>query len=300
MRRVDRTWHADGPFDLRRTLAPLAHASNDPTHLVAGDMLWRTSLTPDGAATYRLEQHGPEVTCEAWGPGAAWVVDGLPELLGARDTMAFEARHPLLDRAFRRYPGIRVPRTRRVFESLVPAVLEQKVTGKEARESYVRLLRRYGGAAPGPGPAGLRVPPAPAVWGQIPSWEWHQAGVDPRRMRTVLAASKVASRLEEAVEMEPAAAYARLTAVPGVGDWTAAEVAVRALGDTDAVSVGDYHLAALVGWALVGRPVDDAAMVELLEPWRPQRAKAVRLIELSGVSKPRFGPRMAVQDHRRH
>ena len=95
-------------------------------------------------------------------------------------------------------------------------------------------------------------------------------------------------------------AYARLTAVPGVGEWTAAEVAVRALGDTDAVSVGDYHLAGLVGWALVGRPLDDAGMVELLEPWRPHRARVVRLVELSGVAKPRFGPRMAVQDHRAH
>jgi len=297
---VERTWRADGPLDVHRTLALLKHAPNDPTHRLVDGALWRTSLTPDGAASYRLDQHGPDVRCEAWGPGAAWVLDGLPELLGSHDIDPFEARHPLLDKVLRLHPGVRIPRSRRVFESLVPAVLEQKVTGKEAREAYVRLLRRYGEPAPGPGPVSLRVPPSPAVWGAVPSWEWHRAGVDPRRMRTVMAAARMASRLEEAVGMDPASAQARLTAVPGVGEWTAAEVAIRALGDTDAVSVGDYHLAGLVGWALAGRPVDDAGMLELLEPWRPQRAKAVRLIEMSGVSKPRFGPRMAVQDHRHH
>jgi 3-methyladenine DNA glycosylase/8-oxoguanine DNA glycosylase len=294
---VDRVWTAGGPYDLLRTLSSLRHATSDPTHRVVAGTLWRTSRTPDGPAAYRLVQQGDEVTCEAWGDGAGWVLDGLPELLG--EAVRFDPRHPLLVRAHGRHPGIRIPRTRRVFESLVPAVLEQKVTGKEARLAYTLLLRRYGEPAPGPVPAGLVVPPPPEVWGRIPSWEWHQAGVGPQRMRTVMAAAKVAARLEEAAAMGRDDALARLTAVPGVGEWTAAEVAVRALGDTDAVSVGDYHLAGLVGWSLVGGPVDDAGMVELLEPWRPHRALAVRLIELSGV-KPRFGPRMTVQDHRAH
>jgi 3-methyladenine DNA glycosylase/8-oxoguanine DNA glycosylase len=294
---VERVWTADGPFDLLRTLGPLRHATRDATHRIVDGALWRATRTPDGPATYRLVQDGPAVTMTAWGDGAGWVLDGLPELLGSH--LAFDPRHPLLVRAHGRHPGIRIPRTRRVFESLVPAVLEQKVTGEEARRAYTTLLRRYGEPAPGPAPAGLLVPPGPEVWGRIPSWEWHRAGVDPRRMRTVLAAATLAGRLEEASGMDRQSAIARLTAVPGIGEWTAAEVAVRALGDTDAVSVGDYHLAALVGWSLVGSPVDDDGMLELLEPWRPHRALAVRLIELAGT-KPRFGPRMTIQDHRRH
>ncbi|MDQ1531086.1 MAG: hypothetical protein QOE37_1191, partial [Microbacteriaceae bacterium] len=91
----------------------------------------------------------------------------------------------------------------------------------------------------------------------------------------------------------------RLRAVPGVGLWTYAEVAQRALGDADAVSVGDYHLAAAVGWALVGRPVDDDGMLELLEPWRGHRQRVVRLIYRSGVRTPRRGPRITIEDHRR-
>jgi hypothetical protein len=298
---VERVWRTTRPLDLHRTLAPLGHARTDPTHRSTPDgALWRASLTPAGPASYRLAQDGRDVTAQAWGPGAAWVLDGLPELLGERDGEPLSPQHPLLERTQRLHPGVRIPRSRRVFESLVPAVLEQKVTGKEARGSWVWLLRRYAEPAPGPVPSGLRVPPAPAVWGQIPSWDWHRAAVDPRRMRTVLAAARVSSRLEETVSMGREDAMRRLTAVPGVGEWTAAEVAVRALGDTDAVSVGDYHLASLVGWALTGRPVDDDGMLALLEPWRPRRAEVVRLIELSGVAKPRFGPRMTVQDHRAH
>src|SRR5664280_3722315 len=108
-----------------------------------------------------------------------------------------------------------------------------------------------------------------------------------------------AGRLEEGVELAPAAAQRRLRAVPGVGAWTAAEVAQRAFGDADAVSVGDFHLPGLVGWALAGRVVDDAGMLVLLAPYRPHRYRLVRLIELSGVRVPRRGPRLPVRDYRR-
>ncbi len=298
---METVWRPTLAVDARRTLSPLGRGRYDPTHQVHADgSLWRTTLTPDGAATYRIAQRGPtEIACQAWGPGAEWVLAGLPDLLGARDDLAgFVPGHPLLEEAHRRHPGLRIPRTNRVFEQLVPAILEQKVTGKEARAGFRRLVLRYGDPAPGPAPEGMRVPPAPEVWRRIPSWEWHRAGVDPQRARTVLAAARVAGRLEEAAGMAPAAALARLRAVSGVGEWTAAEVAVRALGDADALSVGDYHLARHVGWALVGAPVDDAEMVALLEPWRPHRGRVVRLLELSGAALPRFGPRLTIQDHR--
>ncbi len=182
----------------------------------------------------------------------------------------------------------------------MPAVLEQKVTGKEAFAAWRWLVLRHGTPAPGPAPDGMRVPPPADVWRRVPSWDWHRAGVDPKRARTVCEAARVAGRLEEAVGMTPDDAARRLRAVPGIGVWTVAEVAQRALGDADALSVGDYHLAAAVGWALLGRPVDDDGMVELLEPWRPHRYRVVRLLGAAGARKPRFGPRMTVQDHRAH
>ena len=84
--------------------------------------------------------------------------------------------------------------------------------------------------------------------------------------------------------------------LPGVGVWTAAEVAQRAFGDADALSVGDYHIPKMIGWTLIGRAVDDAGMLELLEPMRPHRHRVVRLLEVSGLARePRRGPRLPVQ-----
>jgi 3-methyladenine DNA glycosylase/8-oxoguanine DNA glycosylase len=298
---VETVWRPAGPVDVRRTLASLARGHRDPTHqLDAAGAVWRTTLTPEGLATCRLVQTGPrEVHARAWGDGAGWVLASVPDLLGGRDALeGFVPAHPLLVGAHARHPGLRIPRTGRVFEALVPAVLEQKVSGKLARASWAWLVTRHGLAAPGPAPTGMRVPPSAEAWRRVPSWDWHRAGVDPKRSRTVLAAAQVAGRLEEAAVMAAPDAHARLRAVPGVGEWTAAEVAQRALGDSDALSVGDYHLSQLVGWALLGRPLDDAGMVELLERWRPYRYLVVRLIELSGPPKPRFGPRLTIQDHR--
>lgn len=293
-------WCPVEPVDVHRTLAPLSRGRADPTHRLTPEGVWRTTLTPDGPASYVVTQQGPcEIACRAWGPGAEWVVAALPDLLGDRDSReGFDPRHPLLLDTDRRHPGLRIPRTARVFEALVPAVLEQKVTGKEARSSFALLVRRFGTPAPGPVPDGMVVPPSPEQWRLIPSWVWHRAGVDPKRSRTVCEAARLAPRLEQAADLDPVAALARLRAVPGIGIWTAAEIAQRALGDADEISVGDYHLSAFVGWALVGRPVDDDGMVELLEPWRPHRYRVVRLLELSGFAKPRFGPRLTIQDHR--
>jgi 3-methyladenine DNA glycosylase/8-oxoguanine DNA glycosylase len=298
------TWRPALPVDVGRTLAPLSRGRGDPTQQRAADgALWRTSLMRTGPVSYRLAQRGlHEVHCAAWGPGAQELVAGLPDLLGARDTAdGFDPRHPVLVDAAARVPGLRVPRTGRVVEALVPAVLEQKVTGKQARAAFRRLVLRVGLPAPGPAPDGMRVPPPAEVWRRVPSWEWHRAGVEPPRSRTICRAMEVAARLEECVDLSPEEATRRLCAVPGIGVWTAAEISQRALGDADAVSVGDYHLAAFVGWALTGAPVDDDGMLEVLAPWRPHRYRVVRLLECSPTAvKPRFGPRMTVQDHRHH
>lgn len=293
-------WRPGRPVDLRGTLRPLVRGAGDPAHKAADGAFWRACLTPDGPATLALRSTGTEVHATAWGPGAEWAIAGVPDLLGARDDPStFVPRWPLLADTARRHPGVRVPRTGLVFDALLPAILEQKVTGTEARQSWRFLLHRYGTPAPGPAPAGLRVPPPPGVVLTIPTWDWHKAGVDSKRQRAIRAAATVANRLEECCDLPPAAALERLQVVPGIGVWTAAETAQRALGDADALSVGDFHIHDLVGWALLGRPLSDEGMVELLEEDRPHRHRVVRLIELSGVAKPRFAPRFSPRDYRK-
>jgi 3-methyladenine DNA glycosylase/8-oxoguanine DNA glycosylase len=177
-----------------------------------------------------------------------------------------------------------------VLEALIPAVLEQRVQGIDSFRSWRLLVTKYGSPAPGPAPEHMRVPPPAQVWRTIPSWEFHRANVDPGRARTIIGCATRAQALERITTGEP------LTSLPGVGVWTAAETAQRALGDADALSVGDYHLSTMIGWTLLGRPIDDDAMVELLEPMRPHRYRVVRLLEVSRLALlPRRGPRLPVQ-----
>jgi 3-methyladenine DNA glycosylase/8-oxoguanine DNA glycosylase len=239
------------------------------------------------------------IRASAWGSGASWLLDALPDLLGARDDpTAFRPDHPRLRDLARRLSGLRISRTGRVLEALVPAVLEQKVVGVEAHRAWKRLLTWYGSPAPGPAPAGMRVVPDAATWLAIPSWGWHRAGVEAVRGRTIASAARAASRLETVCALPAADADRMLCTLPGVGPWTSAEIRQRACGDADAVSVGDYHIPALVGLTLAGRVTDDAGMLELLAPYAGQRYRVTRLIELGGHGPPRRGPRMSVRDYR--
>jgi 3-methyladenine DNA glycosylase/8-oxoguanine DNA glycosylase len=295
---LSRSWHPDGELNPRLTLGPLGRGPADPTHRVLPDgSLWRTAVTPEGPGTLRLVFAGV-VRADAWGPGADWLLAGVPDLLGASDSLdGFTPSHPYVADAARNLPGLRLARTGLVFEQVVPAVLEQKVTGKEARQSWRELLWRFGALPPGPAPTGMRLLPSPAEWLALPDWEWHRAGVDLTRRRAIRAAATVAGRLEECVTMAVPDAVRRLRLLPGIGAWTAAEVVQRALGAPDEVSVGDYHVAAWVGWALTGGPLDDDGMLAELAPYAGHRQRVVRLVE-SGYRKPRFGPRAPVRDYR--
>ncbi|MBO0776584.1 MAG: DNA-3-methyladenine glycosylase 2 family protein [Actinobacteria bacterium] len=295
---MTRRWRPPFPLDVVVTLAVHRRGAGDPAFRIdAAGAVWRTSLTPDGPGTLRVADGGP-LTAHAWGPGAAWLLAALPAMLGAGDDPAgFQPAHPMLREMWRRYPGLRIGATGQVLEALVPAVLEQKVVAAEAWRAWRRLLQKYGTAAPGPAPPGMRVFPPAAVWARIPSWDWHWAGAEAVRARTVIGAARVAGRLEEITGMTPAAADRRLQSLPGIGPWTSAEIRQRACGDADAVSVGDYHLPGAVGWALARRKVDDAGMLRLLAPYAGHRYRATRLVELSGVHPPRRGPRLAPRDY---
>ena len=300
-------WQAPFRVDLARTVGVHRRGTGDPAFRVEpSGAVWRTSRTPHGPATLRItadRASGPDdgttVLAWAWGPGAAWVLAALPGLLGADDDRAgFQPVHPLLAEMDRRYPHLRIGRSGRVFEALVPAILEQKVVGAEARRAWRTLMLRFGQPPPGPAPPGMRVFPPARTWARIPSWAWHRAGVEGVRARTVIGAAHVAERLEEIVGMTPAEADLRLRSLPGIGPWTSAETRQRACGDPDAVSVGDVHLPGAVGWALAGRTTDDAGMLQLLAPYAGHRHRAARLVVLSGRRPPRRGPRLAPRDYR--
>ncbi|CAN5505401.1 3-methyladenine DNA glycosylase [soil metagenome] len=286
-----RSIHPPFRIDLRRTLGPLRHGRNDPTARFAADGFWRATRTPAGTATLHVRAEGTVLEAEAWGDGADWALDAAPALLGCDDDDAgFRPEHPLLRRIVHDLPGLRIGRSAAVLEAMVPAIIEQKVTGYEARRAFVQLVRRFG--EPAPGPADLLVPPDPRVLASLHYYELHPLGIERKRADTIRRASAHATRLEAIVDLPGPDARQRLQALPGVGPWTAAETTIVALGDADAVSVGDFHLPNQVAWALAGEPRgDDARMLQLLEPYRGHRGRVARLIVAAGIQAPRRGPR---------
>jgi 3-methyladenine DNA glycosylase/8-oxoguanine DNA glycosylase len=287
-----RSLRLDRPIDLELTLGPHRRGPRDPALRLGRGHVVRATRTADGPATLELTLRGDRLDGEAWGPGAERALDGMAALVGAADDRGgFRPAHRLLADLDRRLPGLRIGRTGAVLEALIPAILEQKVTGTEARRAYHGLIGRWG--EPAPGPFALRLLPAPGVLAAVPYHGMHPIGIERRRAELIRTVAARAARFEEIVDLPLADAYARLTALPGIGPWTAAEVAIRALGDPDAVSVGDYHLPSLVSYALAGeRRGTDARMLELLEPYRGQRGRVIRLLEASGIRPAPHGPRM--------
>jgi len=301
-----RVWRPGWPCPVATVLSTHRRGAGDPTFRTTADgVIWRGIRTPDGPVTLRLgrEPAAGTVTGEAWGSGAEWVLEQMPRMLGADDdSSGFEPKHKPIADAWRRHSSWRLGATDLVMESLVPAIIEQKVTGMEAFGAFRKLVHRFGERAPGPPSAPdpevrLWVQPSPAELRAIPSWEWLRLPVDSARSRPIQHAARVAPALERAGRERPVDFDRRVRTLPGIGVWTSAEVRSRAMGDPDSVSFGDYHVAANVGYVLTGEPVDDDGLAVLLEPYAGHRHRVQRLVELAGWSRPRHGPRMAPRRH---
>ena len=269
---------------------------------MGSDRVWWATRTARGPVTVAIRRVAAGVLdVEAFGAGATEGAARVPGLLGiGRPDLHVGSLVDVDDRRIaglaRRFAGARLSRSGAVMDALVPAILEQKVTGIEARRAWQGLVRVHGEDAPagGPGAPPLRLPPTPATLARLPYYAYHPLGVERRRAEVIRAVASQAEWFEALVDLPLDVAQERLLSVPGIGPWTAAEVAVRALGDPDAVSVGDFHLPNVVAFALAGEPrADDARMLELLEPYRGRRALVVRALELGGPAPPKYGPRFA-------
>lgn len=284
-------------YRFAESVAPLAMGAHDPCARFVADTFWWTCRTPDGPATLALRRVGTDLVATGYGPGAGVVLDHADTVAGLRDDPTgfadLAAAHPVVARLARTHHGLRLPATGQLFPRLLRAILEQKVTGKEAFRGYAATVRHFSTHAPGP-VTGLWLPPEPAVIAAAPYWVFHPFGIEQRRADTLRRAAAVAARLAEAVD--PVDATRRLTSVPGIGPWTAAEVVRIVFGDPDAVSVGDYHLPNIVSYALTGRARgDDAEMLRLLDPFRGHRGRVCALLLTAGFQAPRYGPRMPLR-----
>lgn len=283
-----------GPINLRSTVGPAAVLAVG-TMVFEGNTVWRSCRTPDGPATLKVSVEGTRAEADAWGEGAEWMMAAAPALLGAEDSPeSFDPPKGLVRDLHRQNMNLRISRTGRLFEAIIPAILGQKVTTAGSKRSLSALLRTHGEAAPGP--VEMRIYPRPEVLADLPYYDFHPLGIEKKRAVTIKETSRRAARIESLVDGTPADAAVFLCKLPGIGPWTAALVTAAAMGDPDAVPVGDYHIPNIVSWALAGEPRGtDQRMLELLAPYREHRGRAIRLIKSGGPSPPKWGPKTAAR-----
>lgn len=288
-------------YHLAGSVGMLAMGRHDPCARFVEGTFWYASRTPDGPGSLSLHRDGTSVVATGHGPGADWLLDRAPAIAGLHDDLTgfsqLAAAHPVVTELARVHHGVRLPATGRLFPRLLRAILEQKVTGKEAYRAYAATVRHFGEPAPGPVER-LFLPPEAEAIAAAPYWVFHPFGVERRRADTLRRAAAAAGRLERCATS--AEATKRMTAIVGIGPWTAAEVVRTVYGDPDAVSVGDFHIPNTVAWALAGEArADDARMLDLLAPFMGHRGRVCVLLERAGIAAPRFGPRMPIRSFAR-
>ena len=279
---------------LPRTLGAFGAGRGDPTTWLGPGHFVRATFTPDGPGTLCIRWVGELETADAfaWGPGATWLLDRVPALTGALDAPppAPSDCYPVVARAWRNHPDIRVGASGDLYHELLPTVIQQRITAGEAFRQWRLLCRALGTPAPGPF-SGLLLPPAPASLWRRPTWWFHPLGIERSRARALCEVARVADRLWEWASSDRSRCGRLLVQLPGIGPWTVGSVLGPALGDPDAVAVGDYHLPHMVAWALRREArADDARMLELLEPFAGQRGRVIRLLAADGHRAPKFGP----------
>lgn len=253
---------------------------------------WWSTRTPDGLGTLSMERvQADRMVARAWGPGSEWLLEQAPRLLGAADDLTgFEPTGRVLEQ-WRRAP-FRLSRTDILWDALVGAILGQKVQIANAVKARRRLARRYGDPAPGPREGWIL--PAPTTVASMGYYDFHPLGVERKRAEILIRAAREMPRLQTVADREPTEVQQRLQRIQGIGPWTAAMVTAVALGDSDAVPVGDYHIPNTVAWWLADEPrATDERLLELLEPHRGHRWRVIRLAKGTGGA-PKYGPKLSL------
>jgi len=292
--------------DIGATLGGYVHGRSDPTTWLdrlrrgprsAGRFV-RATWTPDGPATMMLRwSSDAPLDAETWGPGAEWLLAQVPAMVGDLDPGAPQHEvdeHPVVAATARANRHARIGASSALYHELLPTIIEQRITSGEAKQQWAQLCRALSEPAPGPFTRVL-LPPAPAVLSRQPSWWFHPLGIERKRAQALIEVARHASKMWRWAELDPGEAARLLRLVPGVGVWTVGCVLTPALGDADAVPVGDYHVKNVVAFNLANEPrATDERMLALLEPYAGQRGRVVQAIMRHGVAAPKYGPKQRI------
>ena len=306
---LDRTNTTTGvapSVDLGATLGWYRHGAGDPTTwlercgrgIAGSGRFVRATWTPDGPATLMITwSPDAPLGADAWGPGSDWLLAQVPAMTGDLDAGAEHLEldpHPVVAATARANRHVRFGASATLYHELLPTIIEQRITSGEAKPQWGRLCHALSERAPGPF-ARLVLPPAPDVLRRQPSWWFHPLGIERKRAQPLVEVARHASKMWDWAELEPPEASRMLRLIPGIGVWTVGCVLAPALGDTDAVPVGDYHVKNVVAWNLVNEArATDERMLELLVPYAGHRGRVVQAIMRHGNGAPKFGPKQRI------
>lgn len=264
-------------------------------------------ITPDAAVMATHTLLGP-----AWvatdlagrvsmgGPGAAVAEQRRPDPAGLRDDFqSLSPAHLVIDRLQHRFAPVRIGSSSDVYKASLTATLGQRITAAEAVNQWARICRAFSDSIDTPfGP--LLAPPDPVRFAGMFPHQLHALGIEESRARTLIGIAKVFAR-PGTHQIDPTMALSRIRMeVPRFGPWTQALVEAEALGNPDAVAVGDFHLKNVVAHALCGKPRGtDDEMIAALHPYAGQRGRVLMWLGLGGIVAPKFGPRRRNIDIRR-
>jgi AraC family transcriptional regulator of adaptative response / DNA-3-methyladenine glycosylase II len=236
------------------------------------------------------------------------LVPVLPALLGRlRDLFDLAARpdlisahlrkDPLLKAGVRANPGLRVPGAFDGFELAIRAILGQQITVKAATTIGCRFAEAFGEKIATPFPELLRLTPLPERVAKATVDEIAKLGIIRARAKSIIAVARAcnAGALQLDAGANPEAAIQRLVAVPGIGQWTAHYVAMRALRWPDAFPKEDIAVRKNLG----GVSAKEAEAMS--QSWRPWRSYAVLHIWKAGslrAVEPSGGPNNARRPER--
>ncbi len=263
-------WRSDRPLDFDAAMARYRRWGDDPVSHYDGAAFWRVAR---GAVPYRASQ-GPDgvVTLTSTDPDAALadlrhrLAEGLPR----RPIEELAARDEVLGRLLAQAPGYRPPFIVDHFEALVTAVTAQQVNLHWATTTRTRLVHEFGRKVPFLGRELWAFPTADDLAAADPAdlralqFNWAKA-------RTIVGVARAVAdgRLAGLAEAGSGEVVARLTALWGIGPWTAEWFLARCLGRPDAVAAGDLGVRKAVGTVYLGmdRPATEAEVREVAPRW---------------------------------
>ncbi len=279
------------PINFSRTFSLQNIGPYDPTASLTATRLRKAFFAENGPCVVEMSQAVNGATIVVQGTDNEQVRDILVRGLSRDDGYhSFSPKHPLVGKMHRQLPGLRLFPVPWIFDVACAVVLQQRIRFVDAAKSWRLISNKYGEITP----TGLIAFPPARVVASMETWRFEELGVDGKRTKTLILMARELKRHPITADMAPAAARAILQRIPGVGPWTIDTILGYGLGDSDALPLGDLYLPHVVAYGLTGATRgSDEGMVQLLEPFRGQRFRVVRLLGEARIGPPRnYSPRI--------